>query len=311
MKRRSFRMRSRWIAAFLVISLFCSLSPTAFAAPSESPSFEGVIFYTSEEASTRSASQSVPNAVVSYEEHTDGSITFYQYKQGVLIEETTTTPGSGIVYRTRYGSGGAISDTIVTKPAGTAVIQPQANNDPYSDLPSTATSRPLGYMHYLLPSSGEAFSIDCYVIDDRHENETYTIYEGAAENLTTFINAFLSVLDLRKIISWDDFVNAVLDYFIDEALITIDPVELIVHTLMTRTVVCNYNNQEIHGDSVSHPNRPHGRLDGTYVFLSIDDSYEIITEGYTVRDWGNPGMGRMMMLQVFGIDAAPSSWTNL
>ena len=246
---------------------------------------------------------------MSYEEHTDGSITFYQYKQGVLSEETTTMPGSGIVYRTRYGSGGPISDTTVTKPAGTAVIQPQANNDPYSDLSPSATSRPLGYMHYLLPSSGEAFSIDCYVIDERHENETYTIYEGASERLSTLISLIISVFGFsyRAV----EIAGEIFDFLDDTAKVFFDS-EGLVHALVTETVVCNYNNQEIHGDSTSHSGRPHGRLDGTYVYVeNSDGDYRIITEGYTVRDWGNPGMGRMMMLQVFGIDATPSSWTNL
>ena len=47
------------------------------------------------------------------------------------------------------------------------------------------------------------------------------------------------------------------------------------------------------------------------MFLDVTGSTKIKTEGYTVRDWGNPSMGRWMMYNVFGIDEAPTSWTNL
>lgn len=73
-----------------------------------------------------------------------------------------------------------------------------------------------------------------------------------------------------------------------------------------------YYNQSIRGV----PTQPTGRgkehtLTGTYCFLDVTGSTKIKTEGYTVRDWGNPSMGRWMMYNVFGIDEAPTSWTNL
>lgn len=75
---------------------------------------------------------------------------------------------------------------------------------------------------------------------------------------------------------------------------------------------CTYYNQSIRGV----PTQPTGRgkehtLTGTYCFLDVTGSTKIKTEGYTVRDWGNPSMGRWMMYNVFGIDEAPTSWTNL
>lgn len=59
-------------------------------------------------------------------------------------------------------------------------------------------------------------------------------------------------------------------------------------------------------------------INGTIVFREkgptdspTNRSNDIKTEGYTVRDWGNASMGRWMMYKVFGIDEAPTSWTNL
>lgn len=91
----------------------------------------------------------------------------------------------------------------------------------------------------------------------------------------------------------------IINYFVSSAVIT-------------RTVKCTYYNQSIRGV----PTQPTGRgkehtLTGTYCFLDVTGSTQIKTEGYTVRDWGNPSMGRWMMYNVFGIDESPTSWTNL
>lgn len=86
----------------------------------------------------------------------------------------------------------------------------------------------------------------------------------------------------------------------------------VISAVITKTVRCTYYNQSIRGV----PTQPTGRgkehtLTGTYCFLDVTGSTKIKTEGYTVRDWGNPSMGRWMMYNVFGIDEAPTSWTNL
>lgn len=80
---------------------------------------------------------------------------------------------------------------------------------------------------------------------------------------------------------------------------------------MTERIKCDFYNQEIHGTATSHSGYPHVILDGTYAFVTEKGETEIITEGYTVRDWGNSSMGRWMMYNVFGIDEAPTSWSNL
>lgn len=82
--------------------------------------------------------------------------------------------------------------------------------------------------------------------------------------------------------------------------------------ILNRTIVCDYYNQEIHGD----PTQPAGkgtssRLNGVYAFVNYGSGPVVKTEGYTVRDWGNSAMGRQMMYEVFGIDEAPTSWSNL
>ena len=74
---------------------------------------------------------------------------------------------------------------------------------------------------------------------------------------------------------------------------------------------CDFYNQEIHGTSTSHSGYPHVVLDGTYAFVTINGETVVETEGYTVRSWGDPGMGRWMMYNLFGIDESPTSWTGL
>lgn len=82
--------------------------------------------------------------------------------------------------------------------------------------------------------------------------------------------------------------------------------------LITRKVPCYWYDQEIHGTPTAPTGRGSDRyLPGVLAYVDYGNGLEKRTEGYTVSTWGNAGMGRWMMYNVFGIDESPTSWTNI
>ena len=229
----------------------------------------------------------------------DGSYTISQYSDGRILEAHTTIPGSGVVNHKEYRTDGTVRET-------TEITRPNIYS---SNTQRSTSTRHLGYMHYRHYLTQQIFSINCTVIDEQHVNEPYTFNAGTAATLAEMIANILSI--------WAFFANPanlakqVIDMLSDVGLLEYT-LNGIISVLITRTVYCTYYNQEI----VGTPTQPSGSgsehsLYGTYCFLTNAGTTQIKTEGYTVRDWGNPSMGRWMMYNVFGIDEAPTSWTNL
>ena len=304
------------LSMVLCLAMVLSLSPSAFAAesppPKTAPGINGTIVFREKGPtdSPTNRSNDTATVTVSYRDNGNRSYTIFQYNDDTLIEEHTTTAGSGIVDHKFYNDDGTITAEreIVQNNLETA-INPLVNNDPYSGLGSGASKRPLGYMHYRNSWTQEIFSINCYVIDEQHINQPYTFYKDTAKTLSNWISTLISIwafyanpADLMT-----QVVSGLSAYGILSGVLT-----GVLTVVITRTVRCTYYNQEIHGDPTQPTGRgKHARLDGTYCFLDVSGSSDIKTEGYTVRDWGNASMGRWMMYKVFGIDEAPTSWTNL
>lgn len=82
--------------------------------------------------------------------------------------------------------------------------------------------------------------------------------------------------------------------------------------LVTKSIPCSYNNQRFYGNATApSTDYPEGFLVGTYAVVKNGTQSKVITGGYTVRDWGQPTFGRMMLYRVFGIDDTPTSWSNM
>lgn len=243
---------------------------------------------------------------VSYIRNNDGSYTIFQYNDGQIMEEHTTTPGSGIVYHKFYNADGSTSENAeVVQENINAGISPLVNNDPYSELSSGATTRQLGHMHYRNSLTGDISSAYCYLIEEAHINQSYTFYKDTAKTLSSWVSTLLSV--------WAFFANPVsLAKEVVDGLLACGVLSGfatgLIYAAVTRTVHCTYYNNEIHG----YPSQGSGsraRLDGTYCYLDINSS-DIMREGYIGQDWGTSAMGRRMMYEVFGIDAPPTSWAD-
>lgn len=150
-------------------------------------------------------------------------------------------------------------------------------------------------------------TIDCNLRSGHFKDREFTFNAGEAKQLGYWTAAIVSIFFhvAPEKLAWK-IVSGATSYGILEKLAT-----GVYTCLLTRTIVCDYYNQEIHGE----PTKPDGRgtsarLDGVYAFVNYGSGTEVETEGYTVRDWGNSTMGREMMYKVFGIDDAPTSWTN-
>lgn len=229
----------------------------------------------------------------------DGSYTISQYNNGRVLEAHTTIPGSGVVYHKEYLADGTVLKTTEI-----------TNQTAYSTNNHRSTStRHLGYMHYRNPYTQQIFSINCTVIDEQHVNEPYTLHAGTAATLAQMISEILSVWAF--VANPANLVKQMIDTMSDVGLLE-HQINGIISVLITKTIYCTYYNQEI----VGTPTQPSGvgqehSLYGTYCFLTNVGNTQIKSEGFTVREWGNPSMGLLMMFNVFGIDEAPTSWTNL
>lgn len=288
----------------LLSTILCLAMTFSLATPALAVSFttasgiKGEIIY---QEGGSSLSRSSSSVTVSSVQNQDGSCTIFQYSNGVLQEEHTTVPGSGLVSSKIYNSDGTFSTSQ-------KITRPNTFSAAATARGSTST-RPLGYMHYRNSFTQEIFSINCTVTDEQHINEPFTFYADTAWTLSELIANILSI--------WAFFANPaslakqVIDMLSDVGLLEY-ALNGVISAMITETVRCTYYNQSIRGV----PTQPTGRgkehtLTGTYCFLDVTGSSNIRTEGYTVRDWGNASMGRWMMYNVFGIDNAPTSWTNL
>lgn len=289
------------LSCVLVMAMILSISSTAFAISMDS-NINGNIIYRS--SSVDSMIENDP-VVVTYVENSDGSITVYQYENNTLIESHRTTPGSGVVYHEYYNNNAVTSSQVET----TAVDKSEPQYDLFannSSLTASAKRRELGYMHYR-HLNGTVYSIKCYVLEDYYENQQYTFRKDAAKTLSDWITTIVSIYMFLK--NPAGVAANIVNYALALGVFS-KAVNGVLTVLMTKTVTCNYYNQEIHGDSTSHSGRPHGVLTGTLCYTKIDGQIKKMTEGYTSSHWGNGNMGRQMMYKVHSIDEAPTSWTN-
>lgn len=188
----------------------------------------------------------------------------------------------------------------------TEFTKPQTRAD--TNIPDEVNFRNLGFMHYRNTITNTIFSIDCNLREGWFKDREYTFNAGVSQRLGKWTAAIVSVFFFHHNAEGmaETIISGATSYGILEKLAT-----GLYSCVLNRTIVCDYYNQEIHGD----PTQPAGqgtsaRLDGVYAYVDYGSGPVVKTEGYTVRDWGNGAMGRQMMYKVFGIDEAPTSWSN-
>lgn len=295
-------VKRKILAAMLAVLMVLQMIPAAFAEEifSINGHIRGKVIEFSADATN---SISANDTIVSYEENQDGSITVYQYKDGALIEAHTTVPGSLVVHHEYY------EENYVRQNVEHIAIN-NNNKEGYSahsltntDSPDYVNNRPLGYMHYnngVIP----IISIYCHVEEEGYADRSFTLYAGTAKTLaewTAWVMAQMVVMGstagvIAKFVSkW--VVRNVLEETIEDMYMA----------RITKTIDCTYYNQHIYGECTSHSGKNEGLLEGTYIYYDG----EIITEGYTVRMWGQDALGRMMFYKVIGVEYIPTSWTNL
>lgn len=323
-------MKKKVFPILLPLVLILTLSTPALASNSQDSAWKldvqatpqsgiiGTILYQDNTSSSPSFITPITPAsvTVSYTENSDGSITIYQYEGNRLTEEHTTTPGSGIVHHKKYlDNGSSISTSEVTRnipvvrnipPSRSANGCPE--NCPDSVLATGSDTFPLGYMHYQHLSTGTIYSIYCDAISEQHLGQYFTFGEGTAQTLSDWVSEILSWAPILK--NPVGLVASMILFAQDRGVLS-GVIEGAITVLVTEKMFCDFYNQEIHGTSTSHSGYPHVVLDGTYAFVTINGETVVETEGYTVRSWGDPGMGRWMMYNLFGIDESPTSWTGL
>ncbi len=323
----------KFLSVILSLSMILALSVPAFAAEAVTPTSNttrpgiiGEIFYeeTTPSATIKGSANSTPTPVLTTLSGTvnnDGSVSTYQYENNKLIEYHTTIPGSRVVtsvYIDETGTKSAVQTVI--SPTG-SISTPSATVDSptltrsstalkETEILSPTSVHPLGFMHYRHHFTDEIFSINCEVREKYHGYEYYTFNKGAAESLSFWTNSIISIFAFHKALA-NKMANAIFQRCVSYGILGY-VVNKGYEVFITRKIPCYWYDQEIHGT----PTAPQGRgsdryLPGVFAYVNYGNGLEKRTEGYTVSDWGNPSMGRWMMYNVFGIDEAPTSWTNL
>ena len=283
------------ISIILVLAMIFVMSAAAFASTTDAANDSSIQVITVGELTAYS------------KKNADGSYTIFETDEyGAVIESHTTVPGSGVVKHTIYHSDGSIiTDIEITKQFSA--------HEPLRINPTSTSNREMGYMHYN-SGSGTTYSIDCWVYDEYYANQTYTFYTGTAKSLSAWISTLMSVW--LFLVHPTSIIGLIMQ-FLDDYGILGETTNNAIAVIITRTVKCNYNNQEFSGYATSpSSNYPTGSLEGVYGSVvttnasgtTISTSY---FEGYTTHDWGTAYFGRKMMYKVFGTEYVPTSWTNL
>ena len=313
------------VSVVLIIACVMSLMVPAFAVEEQNNTawkfdpvsvvgIEGKVIYQDTAADAGIATISgepATETIMSYTENEDGTYTIFQYMNGILTEEHTTAPGSGIVERKIYSADGSFTETTEITCEVSEVDIVSADVMPLASGHTCAQSKlasNLGYMHYIHSFTNTIYSINCDVISEQHLGQEYTFGAGTAKTLSNWTSTLLSIFPIFKN---PTVMIAKFIVFAQDKGILSAAIEGIITAAVTKTMVCDFYNQEIHGTATSHSGYPHVILEGTYAFVTLNGETRVETEGYTVRQWGNSGMGRWMMYKVFGIDEAPTSWSNL
>jgi hypothetical protein len=145
------------LMSFILSMIVPKVSVNAESNITATTNFKGELFY--EEDITETSLKSTVNAAsyttsLSSLVNEDDSITIFEYRDSELIQENTTTPGSGVVNRITYNKDGtSTSDTIYTMPLTKSS----------SSIPDRVSKRPLGTMNYLHSWTNEVFTISCAV----------------------------------------------------------------------------------------------------------------------------------------------------
>lgn len=303
------------VSLILCLALILTMSLPAFASSdiSSEDTRVGIIGTIMHEESCEVSSSYAPTtkgvttgtSTVSYTENADGSYTFYQYLNDTLTDKHTTIPGSGIVERTKYNPDGTIMHYV----ENVSVQQNSTFSSKSTIIPDNISDRNMGYIHYYHSWSNTYYSLFVTVHEEYFEQRPYTFNKGAAQTLagwtSTLIAVWLYFTNPQSIVSqilgWLDIAGV-----IDKGL------NAVYTVLITRTITCNYSNQEFYGNATApNANYPEGYLTGTYAVVNNNGQTTVITEGHTVTDWGQPTFGRLMLYQVFGMDEIPTSWSNL
>lgn len=294
-----YKAKSKILATMLTILIILQMIPASLAngivAPLNNVKGEVLKFDLSIEENL-----AANNIVISYEENDDGSVTLYEYKDGELIEVQTTVPGSGVIYHERY-NGDCIEYSV--EQVAVAMQSAAVPDMTRTNAPDSISNRPLGYMHYN-NMIGLMITIYCHVEEEAYLNQSYTLYEGTAEKLSTWIMRLLSVLTLPY--GGPALANEILGRLILKGVLR-EMTEDVLEVAITETITCSYFNQQIYGECTTHDNMNEGLLEGTYIYYDG----EVITEGYTTRMWGTNELGRMMFYEVVGVEYNPTSWTHM
>ncbi len=307
----------KFLALILSLSMICSMTPVAFAAsPPTGKTRTGIVgVIVHEEATqlsqehqllrTSSEGQATGLSTMSYTENADGSYTTYQYLDGVLTDKHTTIPGSGIVNHTYYNLDGTYTEVTENVSAQQGIVSAAM----FSGAPDHVSTRNMGYMHYDHIWTGTRYSISVEIYDRYYYDSEFTFGVGDAKTLADWTSALLAVWAFS--VNPVTLASAIVGFLSATGLLNLG-VDAIYTALFTQTIRCTYANQTFYGTATApNTNYPVGELEGTYAVVKNGSQTETITEGYTAGDWGNRTFGRMMMYRVFGIDDAPTSWTNL
>lgn len=264
-----------------------------------------LVLYTNVFAKTKSKNQELEiysiidnsgvNIIITEEDNFNGSYTYREYWDGILQEEHTTVPGSGIITSDYYENAILLYRKIENIAISNVKSDFTINGWQYRDL---------GYMHYYDGIVGP-ISIFCKVEEYYSQDNLYVVNEHVAKSLSGWITTFVSGLGLVSAIATGVVENLIVSGVLSAII------SGTITALLTYTVMANVYDQTIVGNCTSHSGKPTGRLTGQLAYVNTGSGLKLHKSGYNTTMWGTDALGRQMFWKVIGVEYTPTSWTGI
>lgn len=311
------------ISLILVVSMFLSMSATAFAinvndmAFHESSAEMNVAELNTDEIIGREyliSEEVLPNGVNSKAtalNHSDGSVTYNYYENNIKVREYKVVPGSG-QYTVRDYNQVAVN-SAAQEPAERVVYVGKAETV-NAEQRAAAGYKYWGTASYYNPWMDETYTVYCTIKEDVNELGSFSpvgYYYDKVSFIAGVVAFFLwpTKSPLEKAAD-KIFDNARTKKFILDYVLADGTIRFVVDKVFS--VDAEYTQYHIHGEALNGDASGEFQSDDGYkAYIAADQgifSGKTYTAIWTRDDWRNPTLGRLLFWHVYGNEYVPTSW---
>lgn len=301
------------VAVILTMAMAMSVAGPAFATVKNDITLEkqtndlskyGITGYSQDEMLAMQYTDEYGNrTIVTYTEN-DGENVYYNYYNGALTEivNLNTNEGYYQTYAVQDNNRNTIKALMKVDLNIGSVKKSMDNSLRYADDGEEVR---LGYVNYELNAT-DIFSVYCYYKQWAEYGITEPI-PTSWSSLAACVAFFVGSLALPTKIG-----NEIVQGLISAGVLGI--FGMAIEALVSTRVEVTALRQEIYGVGVSDPDEPTLHIDTGYVYHVSDSESryygETFYEGHTSRDWGKSSFGSIILMIVYGLNVAPTSWSS-